>query len=795
MIGNILVDAATLFSLVSIILYLAYRRNHNPTFLFYARTFFVLTFVDFLATAGFFLSLILTHQFQYTYVWSYSSRELSLPLLISTFYAGQEGSFMLWTFYTLIFGMLLLRHSSRNGYEPEVMAVYGLIELALFVMLLVKSPFRLVWESFPGQVNAGFLPADGRGLNPLLQNYWMVIHPQVLFSGFASMGVPYAYAVAAIKRDYKNWFRPATPWLVTGSLILGTGIMMGGFWAYETLGWGGYWGWDPVENSSLIPWICSIAGLHMILSQRRTGRFARTSLLLGILCFLMVVYSTFLTRSGVLGETSVHSFVDPGMLVYWLLVGMIVVFTALGLGYLVARWKEIASPPLARQSYMSREFALFLGSVTLLAIALFVVVGTSAPLITDLLYGKKSAMDTSFYSGFALPLGVLLSLLSGIAQLLWWSRSSLREVTKLLLPSIVVAVLATAILALNVPVRVPVALFIGGALFSLLINLQVGWRIVKGNPKYAAGALAHVGLAIMFLGFVASSEFDEKHTVSLEQGVPQKVMGYDLTYVGYRGIGNEKYAFQVHVSDGSKEFTVAPVMFYSQYNDGLMRTPDIRNLFTKDFYLAPLSLEQASAVTNAGIQQLHLTLGETKKVGKLAIKFVDFDFPENQRAAMMEGQDVQIGVQLEVLEEGHTPVTLVPRKLMHKGEMTDQPAALHGNVEFTVASMHPDQTSRENSSVDVSMKDLVAAAAAERDAAGKGDVLIVEASIKPFINLVWSGLIVLLAGLVVTIVRRSQESRTARKGEAVSSRSISVGATTTDAGSKAERIVSSELPQ
>jgi cytochrome c-type biogenesis protein CcmF len=311
MIGSVLVKLAFVACGVAV---LAYARNHlsgSTRALVIGRTSYLVTVVAVILTAATLLYLILTHQFQYTYVWSYSSRDLPTPLLISTFYAGQEGSFLLWSLFTAIIGLFLLRHSSRHGYEAQVMSVFGGIELMLLLMLLFKSPFRFVWESFPGDAKVGFLPQDGRGLNPLLQNYWMVIHPQVLFSGFAAMGVPYAYAVGAmLKRDYDSWFKAATPWLVFGTFVLGTGIMMGGLWAYETLGWGGYWGWDPVENSSLVPWLVGVASIHTILSQRKRGAFVRTNLVLGVLCFVLVLYSTFLTRSGVLGETSVHSFVD-----------------------------------------------------------------------------------------------------------------------------------------------------------------------------------------------------------------------------------------------------------------------------------------------------------------------------------------------------------------------------------------------------------------------------------------------------------------------------------------------------
>ncbi|RPH37333.1 hypothetical protein EHM92_02950 [bacterium] len=386
MIGSLLVKLAFVACLASVVSYFLYHRRPNPRILTAARTFFHATVVSVLVAAAYLLYLILTHQFQYTYIWSYSSRELSLPLLISTFYAGQEGSFMLWTLYTSIIGVFLLQHATRKGYEPEVMGVFGMIIASLLLMMVVKNPFAYVWDSFPGQVATGFVPVNGRGLNPLLQNYWMVIHPQVLFSGFAAMGVPYAYAMAALlKRDYNNWIRPATPWLVFAATILGTGIMMGGFWAYETLGWGGYWGWDPVENSSLVPWLVAVAGIHVTLSQRRTGGFKKTNLILGMLCFLMVVYSTFLTRSGVLGDTSVHSFVDPGMLVYWLLVGMIVLFAGFAAFMLARRWKEIPATESHRHYYYSREFAIFLGACALVAAALFIVVGTSSPIITDIL--------------------------------------------------------------------------------------------------------------------------------------------------------------------------------------------------------------------------------------------------------------------------------------------------------------------------------------------------------------------------------------------------------------------------
>ena len=758
MIGGIIVKAAFAACLVSVVSYFRYHRRGGQTFLTTGRLAYFATVAAVFGAAGYLLSLILTHQFQFTYVWSYSSRELSTPLLVSTFYAGQEGSFMLWTMYTSLIGVFLVLHSRSKGYEPEVMTFFGLIELALLLMLIVKNPFLYVWESWPGQVATGFVPVNGRGLNPLLQNYWMVIHPQVLFSGFSSMGVPYAYAMAALlKRDYRNWIRPATPWLVLGATILGTGIIMGGFWAYETLGWGGYWGWDPVENSSLVPWLFCVASIHTTLSQRKTGGFVRTNLVLAIMCFIMVLYSTFLTRSGVLGDTSVHSFVDAGMWTYWLLIGMIAAFASLSAVLLWIRRREIPRPPV-RQNLYTREMALFVGSMALVASALLITAGTSSPIITEILHGTKSAVDTSYYVSTILPLGILIALLAGVGQLLWWNRSSGGEFLKTLRTPVLLAAGVTIVLVI-ITVREPlVAMFVFGAAFSLFANLQVGLRIARGNPKFAGGSVAHIGMAIMFLGFVASSKYDQKETLALAEGKPVHSMGYTLTYTGYRPIDKERYAFHVNVERGEQRYTVAPVMYYSSYNDGLMRNPDIANLYTKDFYLAPLSLEQKND-SAAGMQNVELKRGETKMMGTLRITFVDFDFPVMQKAAMLEGKEVRIGARLLVREGSGREQPVTPAKVIKGGSQRDEPVRIGDSYEIMIAGMHPDREAKENSRVEIGVKDIQAAA---REPSTQGDVLMAEASVKPFINLVWSGVIIVVVGFLVTIVRRAEDaSRTA----------------------------------
>jgi cytochrome c-type biogenesis protein CcmF len=442
------------------------------------------------------------------------------------------------------------------------------------------------------------------------------------------------------------------------------------------------------------------------------------------------------------------------MWVYWLMIGMLVLFTSLGLGLLIRRMKEMPKVPVLHD-YYSREFALFLGSATLVVIAVFITVGTSSPIITEILQGKKSAVDISFYSKTVLPLGILIGILTGIAQLLWWTKSDKKEFFTSLLWPTVLSLATTAFLVTLRVHDVRLALFIFGSSFALFSNIQVGSRIVKGNPKYAGGAIAHVGLAVMFFGFVSSSEYDSKQTVSLTQNEPVEALGYTLTYNGYKPIDDEKYAFQIKIEKDGKEYHASPIMYYSKFNEGLMRNPDVINLKTKDFYVAPLSLESASDAEKKSTATFQMKKGDTATMGSMEITFNEFDFPVMEKAAMLEGRKVTIGAKLTVKEYGKNPEELKPSKVMENGAATDQPARYNDRYEFTIASMQPDRDNKDNSKVEIAVKDLMAASVQK----AKGDVLVVEASVKPFINLVWSGVIILFLGLGVTIVRRAQEAR------------------------------------
>ncbi|MBI2619959.1 MAG: cytochrome c biogenesis protein CcsA [Ignavibacteriales bacterium] len=773
-VGGILVKLSFFAALAAAFFYYRISRSGMTHLTAFARNSYHLATVSLMSAAAILLYLVLSHQFQFAYVWNYSSTDLPLPLLISTFYAGQEGSFTLWALYTALIGVFLMHYAMSKEYEPEVMSIYSLILSFLLLMLIVKNPFEFIWDRFPndliqtGPVPPGVAnivvldaaksvwaryPAEGKGLNPLLQNYWMVIHPQILFVGFSAMAVPYAHAIAGLlKKDYNSWIRVATPWLVFGGMVLGTGVIMGGYWAYETLGWGGFWGWDPVENSSLVPWLLCVAGIHTTLVQRKNGAYVKTNFALSILTFVAVLYSTFLTRSGVLGETSVHSFVDPGMWVYWLLLGWMIVFAALGFGLLFIRSRAMPVKPV-EHSIFSREFALFLGAFALTFVAIFVTIGTSSPIITTLMKGKASAVEMSYYVKTNLPLGIAIAFLSGLGQLLWWKHSQEKSVLRSTLPSIVIAGATTLLMAVFATEEVMILIFAFCSVFSLAANTQVGYGIYRGNPKFIGGSVAHVGVALLCLGFITSERYDDTKTVSLERNKPVEALGYTMTYVGYAPIDRERFGFNVELEKNGTRHTVTPTMYFSEFTRGLMRHPDLLNFLSRDLYLAPLSLEEEQ---KGDLKSVELQKGAEARVGELTVTFVDFS--DVDRMAMIESREFTIKAKLSV-KEGTGKPRAVTVSIRGSQRGMEPEVVLYRDhrdrgYEFLLSRILPNREDPALSTIVLDVKLPEDPAIARR-----GETLVVEASIKPMINLVWMGTVTLVIGFFLTILRRVSEAR------------------------------------
>ncbi|HMQ99844.1 MAG TPA: cytochrome c-type biogenesis CcmF C-terminal domain-containing protein [Ignavibacteria bacterium] len=737
-----------------------------------ARMLFHVSAILTISSTAFLLYLIMTHQFQYTYVWNYSSRDLPWNLLLATFYAGQEGSFHLWAFLMALLGVFLLPYLANRDseklpgnvpndtYEPLVMGTFTLLSAFLLFIMIIKSPYMFVWQSFPADVQVGFIPEDGRGLNPLLQNFWMTIHPPILFTGFTSLSIPFSFAIAAlIKNRYDKWMKLALPWTLFGGMILGLGIMLGGYWAYGVLGWGGYWAWDPVENSSFVPWLLIIGAIHTMVAEEKVGKYKRTSLILCILAYAMVLYSTFLTRSGVLGDASVHSFVDPGQEVYLFLVVFLSLFAGGGLALIGFRYKSLRTEKSEGQvNLLSRESALFVGAITICATALVIAVGTSWPIIS------KGTVEPDFYNRMNLPLAILIAAINGISILLRWKHSDEKSFFKSLYIPLGFTGAITIVLVIMGVRDFLMALLAAASFFAVFINGEIAYTIFRKNKSKAGAYIAHMGVMLLFLGVIGSARYSEEENVSLPLGETKEVLGgYMLTYKGATEIpgDHEKYHFNVIVQKDDRAFLLQPVMYYSEYSEGIMKNPDIANLVTKDLYLSPMALEEPGQFTPNDIHTFQK--GEEKEINGMKIKFIDFDRSKFNRDDMEAGTMNIMGAELEVTIDGKTEKVIAEQEMSQNGS-NPIPVKPLGNDSYTFYLTKLSVAGE--STVDIAVIDDNKM----QQEQGAPETLVLTASVKPFINLVWGGTIVMVLGFYFSLIARHRRIKSeTRKSEHLSS--------------------------
>ncbi|MGQ9804635.1 MAG: heme lyase CcmF/NrfE family subunit [Chlorobiales bacterium] len=685
------------------------------------------------------LYLILTHQFQYNYVKHYSSTDLNIFYLISTFYAGQEGSFMLWMFYGCLFGFFLMK--TAKEYEAPVMTVLALSQAFLLSMILgIEVPF--LKDGLGSDVFAltlGPAPTEGDGLNPLLQNPWMVIHPPTLFVGFSSLIIPFSYAIAAMwKNKYDDWVRQAMPWVLFSAATLGIGIMMGGYWAYKVLGWGGYWGWDPVENSSLVPWLLIVSLLHTMIVQKKNGALKKTNLMLAVLAFSTVLYSSFLTRSGVLADTSVHSFTDLGL--YNQLLAFTLTFLGMGVVLLIVRFKSIKVVS-REESLYSREFFLLCGAVVLMLIAGVVVAGISTPIVDSMMNRPITKLEPDFYNQVTLPLAVLIGLLSAIGQSIWWTKIDKENLVKALWLPLSLALVFTTVLMFGGVKDLSMILLALTAAFSLFANGQVLLKVMRGNPKYAGGSLTHVGLGLMLLGIIGSAKYDESQYLELPKGKSVQAFGKEMTYTGMQDIGDGKSGFKIQVVDGSKSYIAMPVMYETKRMT--VQNPDVAHYLTKDFYIAPVNL-----MVKDNPNQLILKKGESQMLEGYTVKFVNFNMEKSILGGGVDGK-IKVVAMLEISKDGKSEMI----EPIYNIEAGSEP-----NIEYAAISSNP-SVSFAITRIDASSGRVMVEAKGLSAEVQPQETLIVEASIKPYINVLWLGTYIVAFGFVISIYRRWQERK------------------------------------
>ena len=707
-------------------------------YLGFARRAYALFVGSVVATAAILMTLLLNHRFDVSYVASYSSRDLPLHFLISTFWAGQEGSFLLWLFWGAIIGLFVWRSAKEQ--EAPVMIVYIATFEALVAILCRQGPFKLL----------ATVPPDGQGLNPLLQDYWMVIHPPVMFLGFASLSVPFAFAIAALwKKRWDGWIVRALPWALLTFLTLGTAILMGGYWAYKTLGWGGYWGWDPVENTSLVPWLITVALVHGMFLQRSRKRHRRVNLFLAIIAYVCILYGTFLTRSGVLADFSVHSFVDLGI-TGWLVADLLG-FLLLGAGLLVWRWKAVPAEE-EQTPVLSRSVFFIISIAALVGLALVILLGTSSPLLTRLA-AKPSQVSTHFYRVTTSPGGFLLALLFACVPFVSWKGETGRGLLKSATRSLAIAA-AAVIVALLAGVRdLEPLLFVAVTAFGFDMNLRAVVRKAKaGTFGGAGGYVAHAGVAIMLLGIVISGFYAVSRRVALPKNRPIPVNGYTMMFTSViPPTATSKQAMEVQVTTPKgKTFWAYPKMYINARTNQLMANPSIRNSALFDLYISPQEYDPGSPMQLG--KSLTLRKGQSARVGPADIRFDDL----RMEPAPGDDKTVTIAARFTVAADGKPPQ---PQTLEYVAHM-DGSAPNEGRAQavpgYPASAMLIQNVIPVQGVVQLNVAGLTA-----DFVPATPETLSVDVTHKPLIALVWGGFYIMMFGALLAFIKRAGQARAA----------------------------------
>ena len=766
--------------------------------------------------------IISGHYFEYFYAWNHSSKALPLEYVISSFWEGQEGSFLLWLFWNVVLGVILL--FTNKKWTPSVMLIFSAVQVFLSSMILgvvigdIKigsSPFILLRDAMDAPVfniNPDYIPEDGTGLNPLLQNYWMVIHPPVLFLGYASTLIPFAYVIAGLwKKDVKTWIRPALPWALFSAAVLGIGILMGGYWAYETLNFGGYWNWDPVENASLVPWLVLIAAVHTMIAYKKNETALKASIILVISVFLLVLYATFLVRSGVLGETSVHSFTDLGLsgqlLIYFL------TFTVIAIGLAISRWKLIPSTEKEVEVY-SREFWIFMGATVLCLMAFQIIIPTSIPVYNAIIeaFGGISNMappadQVIFYTKWQTWFAVFIAILSGTGQFFWWQKMEKGKLKQaLLLPIVITLALTALIITVGGIYNVTYIILVLAGVYTITANFFILLSVVRGNYKLSGGAIAHIGVGMMLLGILFSSGYSKvvslnnsglviSNNPDLEENFnqenmllfindPQNMGEYTLTYKGrYHETYDGGYVKAVYLKDTKNE-NLKTLKRPLEKNGKTYQAGDTINVYgVNHYYRIDYMAEDGEQFSLFPRAQINPSMGGLisspdmkRKLSKDLYTHVSsvpdptqsIEWSEPKEMEVTFGEKFFLNDYVTVLDKVER-VDSVNGKPIGKNDLAVQATILvYGTGETYL--LKPYYIIRDNmagripdENREIGLKVGIESIQPEQNTfnlsvrTSQKDYVVMKAMEKPMINLLWIGTLVLMLGFIMAIFRRYSE--------------------------------------
>jgi cytochrome c-type biogenesis protein CcmF len=803
-VGHFFVLLAFVASIVSAISYFkataTKQETEKQSWIRFARGAFFIEVFSLLAVFATIYYICSNHYYEYLYVYKHASRELEPKYLLACIWEGQEGSFLLWALWHCVLGTTLIFTAKKR--EAPVMSIVNSAQVFLVLMILGiyffntrigSSPFVLTRNELLGPIfgQSNYLSfiKDGIGLNPLLRNYWMVVHPPILFLGFASTVVPIAFAYSSlITKDWGGWVKAALPWALFSGCVLGTGIMMGGKWAYESLSFGGYWAWDPVENAVLVPWLILVAGLHCMAIFNATKNALRASYLFVILAYLFVLYSTFLTRTGVLGDTSVHSFTEAGMSMN-VLIGIYVLVITLPVFFLFFKnYKNI--PTIQKEEDMSsREFWMFIGSLILFLSALFIISITSLP-VYNKIFGTHYAdpQDREFaYNKVLVLVAVIVGLLTGMSQFLNYKNTGKKYLVQKLAWPLGIAIAASVLLAIFYPIEyskkgpgflgaIYLALF--AAVFSVAANATYLKSVLKWNLKAGGAAIAHLGFALMIGGMLIASgnrkvisdnsktglfiPFDKDPTgrgtenpmenLTLLKDVPTAMGKYSVTYVS-DSASNEKdrtfYNLHFQKIDSAtgkvdENFVLSPDA-YRMKDNNLTSNPGTKHYLTHDIftYISSIYTPIPESDTTSFVPH-QLAIGDSifYSKGYFILNGIVKN-PDNERFHFLP-TDTALVADITVYSKDGASYKAYPALTIHNQKLNfidDTVVAQNLYLNFSGIA--------ENKKFKINSK--------ERDTLTA--YITLKAYYFPYINLVWLGLVIMSCGFVVSLVSRVKAAK------------------------------------
>lgn len=741
-------------------------------------------------------SMLTSHLFQYHYVFSHSATDLPFYFQFSSFWEGQEGSFLLWLFWQATIGLVLEYTCKQN--RRVVLASYSLILTFLSSMLLGvyigdyklgSSPFLLfreVQSNMPMFMSPDYAVklVNGNGLNPLLQNYWMVIHPPTLFFGYALMAVPFVYSIAVLfNKEDKQWIRSSMNWSLLGGGVLGIGVLMGGAWAYEALSFGGFWAWDPVENASILPWILLVAGLHTLLAYKHKGYSKKITLIFLIGAWLSVIYSSFLTRSGILGDSSVHSFTGNGMI--YQLVVFLSAFMLLSLYSLGKNWKSIQNPKEEEKS-SSREFWLFLGSLVLLLSWLHIIFNTSIPvynellrpiefLINDVFGGSVDITHNAppvdvveFYNAWQLPFGILLAIFTGLGFYFKYKSTDMKKMLMKLIPTILSSIFLGIFVGFIYELDWKLNLFLICSIFSVLANVLYFFEYSRKNIKKAGGVITHFGFAILLVGIILSSgakevislntigvnygegydDDENRENILMYKGAPVTMGNYTATYVGDSVSGVDRFFKIYYEQTDSLGAIINTFYLYPNVQDnpkfGPSANPDTKHYLSHDIFthVTSVSNNTDEIKVEGDFVTKPVFLGDTIYLSKVAL-FID-SLNVKPQHEYLESSDFALGLQMRVANF-ETSMNAEPIFFVRKvqGDTMKSYNIVHDLKEMGV-SLRFDKIDPSNGEITLSYNEFTP----------MKEFIIMKAVKFPWINIVWAGCIMLFIGFMISLYYR-----------------------------------------